>query len=243
MLRVAEEIEPAVSMDASRMAMCCATKRAMDIVIALCALIASSPVILLGALAVQLGSPGPAFYRAKRAGLNGRPFVMFKLRTMRIGNDSIDRRITAEDDDRVTRIGRLLRRCKIDELPQFFNVLRGDMSIVGPRPEDWDIVEQHYTAAQRSALTVRPGIASPVDVAWYPDMTYHDPAPAGVAMQEHYLRRHLPVQVAAAIEYAQRPSLRRDLIVIIRLAYCVLVHSWLPPHKRPLPEPGCSEQA
>jgi lipopolysaccharide/colanic/teichoic acid biosynthesis glycosyltransferase len=161
--------------------------------------------------------------------------MMFKLRTMRVGTDSSDRSVAAEEDDRVTPVGRWLRKFKIDELPQLWNVLRGDMAIVGPRPEDWDIVRQHYSARQRVALEVRPGIASPVDVDWYPDMTYHDPAGAGVPTQEHYLRRHLPVQVAEAVRYVEQQSLLVDLRVIVCLVFCVLVRSWLPPARRPLP--------
>jgi lipopolysaccharide/colanic/teichoic acid biosynthesis glycosyltransferase len=210
-------------------------KRCLDVVIASTALVLAGPLILIGAFLVKLTSRGPAFYRAKRAGLGGEPFAMFKLRTMRIGTDSADRKVTADGDDRITSVGRWLRKFKIDELPQFWNVLRGDMAIVGPRPEDWDIVEQHYTAEQRRALEVRPGIASPVDVQWYPDLTYHDPAPDGVPMQEHYLSRHLPVQVAGAIRYVDRQSLLVDFEVILRLVFCVLVRSWLPAPRHPLP--------
>ena len=122
-----------------------AAKRFLDVVIAIGALIVTGPLILIGAVAIKLGSRGPAFYRAKRAGLGGQPFFMLKLRTMRVGADSPDRKITAQEDDRVTGAGRLLRRFRIDEFPQFWHVLRGDMAIVGPRPEDWDIVQQHYT--------------------------------------------------------------------------------------------------
>jgi lipopolysaccharide/colanic/teichoic acid biosynthesis glycosyltransferase len=212
-----------------------AVKRLLAIAIALIALTLTSPLLVLGMLAVKLSSRGPIFYRARRAGLHGEPFVMFKLRTMRVGADSADRKITDDEDDRVTAVGRWLRKCKIDELPQLWNVLKGDMAIVGPRPEDWDIVQQHYTVEQRRALELRPGIASPVDVNWYPDMTYHDPAPAGVPMQEHYLKRHLPVQVAEAIRYAEQQSLWLDVQVILRLVFCVVVRSWLAPAKRPLP--------
>ncbi len=159
---------------------------------------------------------------------------MLKLRTMRAGTDSPDRKITAEQDERVTPVGRWLRKFKIDELPQLWNVLRGDMAIVGPRPEDWDIVHRYYSARDRRALEVRPGIASPVDVDWYPDLTYHDPAPPGVPSQEHYLRRHLPVQVAAAVHYREYQSFLSDIEVILRLVFCVVVRSWLPPAKRPL---------
>src|SRR3990172_987536 len=146
-------------------------KRLFDIVFAICILSVTWPLILIGALAVKLTSPGPAFYRAKRAGLGGRPFDMLKLRTMRIGTDTPDRKITAEQDDRITPAGRVLRKFKIDELPQFWNVLRGEMSVVGPRPEDWDIVQQHFTPEQQRTLEVRPGIASPADIRWYPDLT------------------------------------------------------------------------
>jgi lipopolysaccharide/colanic/teichoic acid biosynthesis glycosyltransferase len=210
-------------------------KRFFDVLAALFALLLSSPLILLGALAVRLSSRGPIFYRAKRAGLHGRPFIVYKLRTMRVGADDAKRRITEDADDRVTAVGRWLRRFKLDELPQFWNVLRGDMSVVGPRPEDWDIVQNHYVPQWRRAFDVRPGIASPVDVSWYPDLTYHDPAPAGTPIQEHYLERHLPLQATEAIRYVQEQSFWLDMRVIARLFFCVLVRSWLPPARRPLP--------
>jgi lipopolysaccharide/colanic/teichoic acid biosynthesis glycosyltransferase len=216
-----------------------AVKRGLDVAVAGVALLLTGPLILLGALAVKLTSAGPVFYRARRAGRGGRPFAMLKLRTMRVGSDTPDRKITADADDRVTPVGRVLRRFKVDELPQLWNVLRGDMAVVGPRPEDWDIVQQHYTAEQRRTLEVRPGIASPADVRWYPDLTYHDPPPPGVAIQEHYLRRHLPAQVGEALRYVERQGLLVDAEVVLRLVFCVLVRSWLPPPRQPLsPEEG-----
>src|SRR5579884_1345957 len=93
-----------------------AAKRAFDVVVAGTALVLTSPLLLAGAVAVKLTSPGPVFYRARRAGRGGRPFTMYKLRTMRVGTDTPDRKITAADDDRVTPVGRLLRRFKTDEL-------------------------------------------------------------------------------------------------------------------------------
>ncbi len=217
-------------------------KRLFDIVFATCALVATWPLILLGALAVKATSPGPAFYRAKRAGLEGKPFYMLKLRTMRVDADTPDRKITAAQDDRITPVGRWLRKLKIDELPQFWNVLRGDMTIVGPRPEDWDIVQQHYTPEQWRTLDVRPGITSPAAVRWYPDLTYHDPPPPGVAVQDWYLRRHMPAQLAEALRYVERQSLWLDLKVIGQTIFCVLLNSWSPPPKQPLmPEPTGSD--
>ena len=209
-------------------------KRLCDVVFSICALLICWPLILIGALAVKMTSPGPAIYRAKRAGLGSRPFDMFKLRSMYVGTDALDRRITAERDDRITPIGRLLRKFRIDELPQFWNVLRGDMSIIGPRPEDWDIVERYYTPEQRRLLEVRPGIVSPADVRWYPDLTYHDPPPQGVPIQEHYLRRHLPVKLAEELRYVEQQSLLLDLKVLLQTIFCVWIRSWLTPRKQAL---------
>jgi lipopolysaccharide/colanic/teichoic acid biosynthesis glycosyltransferase len=211
-------------------------KRVFDVVAAVLALGLSWPLIAVGALLVVLSSRGPAFYRARRAGLRGRPFDVLKLRTMRVGTDTPDRRITDARDDRVTPVGRFLRRSKIDELPQFWNVLVGEMSVVGPRPEAVDIVERYYTPEQRRTLEMRPGLASPADVRWYPDLTYHDPPPPGVPIQEHYLARHMPAQLEEALRYVDEQSFWLDLRVVAQTAACVLFRSWVPPKRRPLPE-------
>lgn len=210
------------------------TKRLFDVVFAICALLVAAPLIAFGAVAVKLSSPGPIFYRAKRAGLEGRPFDMLKLRTMYVGTDMPDRKVTAAQDNRITPVGRWLRKFKIDELPQFWNVLWGDMSVIGPRPEDCEIVTQFFTLEQWRTLDVRPGIASPADVRWYPDLTYHDPPPAGTAMDEWYLERHLPAQLSESLRYIDRRTLLLDLKVLVQTAHCILVYSWRPPERRPL---------
>ena len=208
-------------------------KRAFDIVVASLALLVTLPLLCVAALAIKLTSPGPLLYSAKRAGLHGRPFGVLKLRTMRVGSDANAQFVTADGDARVTPVGRLLRRFKIDELPQFWNVLVGEMSVVGPRPETWEFVQAHYTERWRRTLTVRPGIASSADVRWYPDLTYHDPPPPGVGVQEHYLAHHLPVQLEESLRYIERQSLLYDLQLLLQTAWCVLVRSWLPPRRRP----------
>jgi lipopolysaccharide/colanic/teichoic acid biosynthesis glycosyltransferase len=157
---------------------------------------------------------------------------MYKLRTMHVGNETNNRKVTDSQDDRITSVGELLRRLKIDELPQFWNVLRGDMSIVGPRPEDWDIVNQHYTADQKRTLAVRPGITSAAEVRWYPDLTYHDPPPRGVSLQDWYLMRHLPLRLAEELHYLQNQSMLLDLKLIVQTIYRILVNSWISPRKR-----------
>src|ERR671923_1545938 len=124
-------------------------KRLIDIVLAGVGLALAAPVLALAALGIRLSSPGPVFYRARRAGRAGSCFTMYKLRTMHQRRPGQASRITGQDDPRVFPLGALLRRTKIDELPQLFNVLRGDMSIVGPRPEDPAIVARHYTPLLR----------------------------------------------------------------------------------------------
>jgi len=208
-------------------------KRAFDVVAAGGVLLLASPFLLLAAALVKLSSPGPVFYRAPRAGRHGVRFHMLKFRTMRVGGDAIDRRVTEAVDPRITRVGAWLRKSKLDELPQLWNVLRGEMSIVGPRPEDWDIVQNHFTAAHHRMLETRPGIACSAETRWYPDLTWHDPPPPGVPIQQHYVARHMPAQVAEGIRYADRQSFALDVQILLQTAYCVLVRSWWP--QRPCP--------
>ena len=117
-------------------------KRLFDVVCAAAGLVVSAPIVALAAVGIKLTDPGPVFYRARRVGYLGRQFTMFKLRTMRSGESDTGPVITGHGDDRISPIGKILRKTKVDELPQLFNVLRGDMSIVGPRPERPHFVEQ-----------------------------------------------------------------------------------------------------
>jgi lipopolysaccharide/colanic/teichoic acid biosynthesis glycosyltransferase len=132
--------------------------RALDIVIALPVTIITAPLVALLAVAVRLESPGDPIYRQSRVGQDGRPFQIYKLRTMVSGAELIGAGLAiAQGDDRITRIGELLRRYSLDELPNLWNVLRGEMSIVGPRPTLPGQVDQ-YTPRQRGRLAVKPGI-------------------------------------------------------------------------------------
>lgn len=140
-------------------------RRLVDIVLSAIGLLLLSPIILSAAIAVKITSRGPAFFPAMRAGLKGRPFRMMKLRTMR-QDASSGPKVTATGDQRITRVGRFLRASKIDELPQLLNVLKGDMAIVGPRPEDPDIVRALYGPAEWETLQVPPGLTSPGTI-WY----------------------------------------------------------------------------
>ncbi len=135
-------------------------KRLFDIVFASLGLLISFPVVAIAACGIRLSSPGPIFYLAPRVGRHGKPFVMYKLRTMRHRRHDSGSRITGVDDNRIFALGRWLRDWKLDELPQLLNVIRGEMSIVGPRPEDPEMVRLYYTAEHRQTLGVRPGLAA-----------------------------------------------------------------------------------
>jgi lipopolysaccharide/colanic/teichoic acid biosynthesis glycosyltransferase len=133
-------------------------RRALDVAVSLAALVLSAPVFGLAMLAIRLETPGPVIYRQRRAGRDGRPFDVFKLRTMVDGAEHIGAGLAIDaNDSRITRVGALLRRTSLDELPNLLNVLRGEMSLIGPRPTLPAQVEQ-YTERQRGRLRIKPGI-------------------------------------------------------------------------------------
>ncbi|MGH7559673.1 MAG: sugar transferase [Gemmatimonadales bacterium] len=192
-------------------------KRLFDLLSATVALVVLAPVLLLAAVGIRLSSPGPVLHRAPRAGRFGRPFTMYKLRTMRFGAHQ-GARVTAAGDPRVFPLGRLLRRLKIDELPQLVNVLRGEMSVVGPRPEDPGIVVEQYRPAHWHTLRVRPGLSSPGSL-------YHDThcvrLVAGDDPERLYLERVLPLKLALDLVYVRRASFGYDLVIIARTLWVI----------------------
>jgi len=170
-----------------------AIKRAMDLVVSLAALALLSPFLLVAAVLIKLDSRGPVFFRQVRIGKNGKPFTMFKLRTMvqdaeQKLDDLIDLDALEEpvfkiaNDPRVTRVGRFLRRSSLDEVPQFINVVRGDMSLVGPRPEEEAVVAL-YDERQRQRLSVKPGLTGPMQVAGRGSLNFEE----RLALERDYL--------------------------------------------------------
>lgn len=131
--------------------------RLFDILFSVMGLILLSPIFIVLYIIIRTGSKGGAFYVQERIGKDGRPFMLYKFRTMHVGADSEGLLTIGKDDNRITRVGYFLRKTKIDELPQLLNVLKGDMSLVGPRPEVRKYVDL-YTEEQRKVLSVRPGI-------------------------------------------------------------------------------------
>ena len=194
-------------------------RRLIDLVVASVALVLTSPLLALAAFGIRLTSPGPVIYRAPRIGLNGRPFTMLKFRTMHHQSGSRRGAITASHDARVFPVGALLRRCKIDELPQLLNVLRGDMSIVGPRPEDPGIVSRAYRPEHIETLWVRPGLASPGSLFNY---THAEAMLEGAAAESVYVERLLPLKLALETVYVRRAGILYDLSVMLRTAAVIL---------------------
>lgn len=190
-------------------------KRAFDFSASLAGLIALAPLFALIALAIKLEDHGPILFRQRRVGRFGRTFGMLKFRTMTAGTGSRGPLITVAGDPRVTRTGRFLRGTKLDELPQLFNVLRGDMSLVGPRPEVEKYVEL-YNPDQRRVLELVPGITDPASIAYRRE----EDLLAGFADPERaYVEKIMPEKIRLNLEYAASGNMVSDLVVIWRTLF------------------------
>ncbi len=178
-------------------------KRALDLLVASAALVLAGPILAVAALAVRLESPGHPIYRQRRVGLDGRPFDLYKLRTMVTGAERMGAGLAVDAGDaRITRVGNLLRRTSIDELPNLVNVLRGEMSVVGPRPTVQVQVDR-YTPRQRGRLSVRPGLTGWAQVHGRASLPWH--------------RR-----IELDLWYVEHASLRLDLRILVQTARMVV---------------------
>ena len=190
-------------------------KRMLDVTLAGIALIVVAPLLALLAIGIRLAGPGPIFYRAQRVGRDSRPFTMYKLRTMRIG-DAATTVITAHGDPRIFPLGRLLRRLKLDELPQLVNILRGEMSIVGPRPEDPSMVRRFYAPFYYKSFDVPPGLTSPGSIYAYT----HGEAQLDLRDAERsYGEQLLPIKMALDLVYVARAGVGYDIALICRTVW------------------------
>jgi FlaA1/EpsC-like NDP-sugar epimerase/lipopolysaccharide/colanic/teichoic acid biosynthesis glycosyltransferase len=185
-------------------------RRSIDAGFAALAFVLALPVLIVCVILVKLDTRGPALYTAPRVGRGGREFRIYKLRTMR-AFDAAGPRVTAADDPRITRVGRRLRRWKVDELPQLFNVLRGDMALVGPRPEDPRYV-RHYTEEQRRLLETRPGITSLSTLAYSDEEVML----AGGDAERLYLDTILPAKLRIELDYLRVRTAISDMRVLAR---------------------------
>lgn len=190
-------------------------KRMLDVTLAGMALIVVAPLLALLAIGIRLAAPGPIFYRAQRVGRDSRPFTMYKLRTMRIG-DAATTVITAHGDPRIFPLGRLLRRLKLDELPQLVNILRGEMSVVGPRPEDPSMVKRFYAPFYYKSFDVLPGLTSPGSIYAYT----HGEAQLDLGDPERsYGEQLLPIKMALDLVYVPRAGVGYDIALICRTVW------------------------
>lgn len=186
------------------------SKRIFDVLAAGLGLLVLSPLLALVALWVRLDSPGPALFRQTRVGRHGVPFTIHKFRTMRVEPGAA---ITVGEDPRITRSGRWLRSTKLDELPQLWDVLRGAMSLVGPRPELPAYVALHPIGLREQVLAVRPGITDPASLAF----SHEAELLAAAADPElEYREVILPAKLQLSADYAARASLRTDLGLILQ---------------------------
>ena len=177
--------------------------RALDLVVASLALAVAAPLLAVAAILIKLESRGPVFYRQRRVGLGGRPFELWKLRTMVPGAESMGAGIyVVEGDPRITRTGRLLRRFSLDELPNLINVVRGEMAIVGPRPTVQEQVDR-YTDRQRRRLEVKPGITGWAQINGRTSLPW-------------------PERIELDVWYVEHRSLALDLRILARTARLLL---------------------
>lgn len=207
-------------------------KRVFDLAVSTVSLSLLAIPLALVALLIKLTSPGPVIFRQERSGQNGRPFCLYKFRTMRQAKGA---HVTVGGDPRITPLGRVLRRWKIDELPQLWNVLRGDMSIVGPRPEVEKFV-RHYTAEQRKILEIKPGLAGFTQLV-YPheaELLRVCPDP-----EDAYEKELLPKKIAVDLEYEGRRSFWSDLALFAEIILLSLGKSYRIDYAfKILPPPG-----
>ncbi len=193
-------------------------KRAMDVVLSACALAVLWPLLLLIALAIWIDDPGPVFYRQVRVGRNGKTFRIFKFRSMVMDADKKGLAITVGRDSRITRVGAVLRKTKLDELAQLLNVILGQMSFVGPRPEVPKYVEL-YTPYQRQVLLVRPGITDYASIAYRNENDLLAGASDPEAM---YIEQIMPDKIELNMKYLREISPLADIRLILKTIVAVI---------------------
>jgi lipopolysaccharide/colanic/teichoic acid biosynthesis glycosyltransferase len=190
-------------------------QRVMDVGVSLLLLTVLGPVMAIVAIVVRCGGPGPILFLQVRVGRGGRPFRVYKFRSMH--TQQVGPSITSGHDTRVTRVGRVLRAWKLDELPQLFNVLRGDMALVGPRPEVPEYV-RHYGECGHEVLAVRPGITGANQLLFRREeqlLTGRSDVEAA------YVQDVLPAKLATDLQYVRHRTLRGDIVILARTVWCL----------------------
>lgn len=195
-----------------------ASKRLLDVTLATLGLICLLPLVVLCALLARVQSPGPVIYRAKRIGRGGRIFEMYKFRTMVANAESLGAGLTIYGDSRITKLGRFLRWTKWDEIPQFLNVIKGDMSIIGPRPEAPEYVK-YYTENQKQVLQVRPGITGPAQVANHDE---EKKLKDQTNPEQYYITQLMPRKLEIDLTYIEKQSVASDLLWLVKTFFVIV---------------------
>jgi lipopolysaccharide/colanic/teichoic acid biosynthesis glycosyltransferase len=193
-------------------------KRLFDIILSTIILILFLPLFLLGCVFAKIQSTGPVFYKAKRVGRNAQVFEMYKFRTMVENADKIGIGLTTHKDTRVTSIGRLLRFTKLDELPNFINVIKGDMSLTGPRPES-PVYVKFYTDDQRKVLLVRPGITGPSQIV---NRNEEVKLAEQTDPEQYYITELLPKKIALDLHYVATQGFTTDIGWILKTLWVLV---------------------
>lgn len=190
-------------------------KRCFDILFAVLFLIVFSPVYLLTWIIIKIVSPGPAIYHARRVGLHGRLFTCYKFRSMRVDSGKV-KLTTLQNDDRIFPFGNFIRKTKIDEMPQVVNILKGEMSVVGPRPEDEVNASKIYVGEYRHILDVKPGLTSPASLYDYTHgEKYED--------EEDYEREFVPQKLQLELYYVRHLSFWYDIMLVLKTAWLIIL--------------------
>lgn len=190
-------------------------KRCFDLLFAVLFLLVFSPVYLLTWVIIKIVSPGPAIYKAKRVGKDGKLFDCYKFRSMRVDSGKV-RLTTLENDDRIFPFGKFIRKAKIDEMPQVVNILKGQMSVVGPRPEDKENADKVYVGEYKHILDVKPGLTSTASLYDYTHGELFED-------EESYEKVFLPKKLKLELYYVSHRSFGYDILLILKTAWLIIL--------------------
>jgi len=193
-------------------------KRTFDVVLAIITFLLLFPLFLVGSLLAKLQSKGPVFYKSKRVGKDEVIFEMYKFRTMVVNADTLGGSLTTYRDTRITPIGRFLRWTKLDELPNLINVIKGEMSLIGPRPEAPDYVK-HYTEIQKQVLRVKPGMTGPSQLA---NRDEEEKLKGQQDAEHYYITELMPKKLAMDLRYVATHSIATDIRWLLKTCWVVI---------------------
>lgn len=189
-------------------------KRAFDVLFAVCFLVVFSPVYMLTWIIIKIVSPGPAIYKAKRVGKDGVLFDCYKFRSMRVDSGKV-KLTTLQNDDRIYPFGKFIRKAKIDEMPQVVNILKGEMSVVGPRPEDKENADKVYVGEYKHILDVKPGLTSTASLYDYTHGELFED-------EERYEKEFMPKKLKLELYYVKHCSFWYDILLILKTAWLII---------------------